>query len=225
LIRVGAEGEISKPPFLRTSRRFDNTGVVVENTFYVADEDNRLHAIDISGERGRDLWSDDFEKGKTNWYVNLRIQSSDRETLLVACRKNHLYEFNQDGSLFWEHAFDGVILAEPVIASENSVLVPLSRPEDGKGILCCFNTNSNTISWEYPVDNNIESTPTIDGRGNVYFGDNSGRLHAVSGRGEQLWTEDFAIPIRSCLGFANAKTLCFALNDDSFCFVSVETPA
>lgn len=218
---VGANGELPKRPYLRTSRRFDSTGTILGGIYYVADEDNRVHAIDIRGDQGKDLWSNDLEKGKTDWNVNLALQVTTKNTILAACRKNRLYQFNHDGSLADSIAMDGNILARPTLLDNGDCLVPVSRTDENGGSLNCVRLDTGPKSWSYPTQSIIESIPAVGSDGVIYFGDGSGRLHAVSREGKPLWTEDLGAPIQSGLLCVNKRTLAVLLNDATLCFIDV----
>ena len=221
LIRVGPNGELPQRPYLRTSRRFDCTGVILDDTYYVADEDNRVHAIDILGDKGKDLWSDDLEKGKTDWYVNLAIQLTPSKTILAVCRKNRLYQFKIDGVLANSITIDGCALARPTLCDNGDCLVPISQTGNNVGNLSCIRLDTGLVVWSYSTASVIESVSVVSSDGVIYFGDGSGCLHAVSRDGKPLWTEDLDAPIRSGLLCVNDHTLAVLLNDANLCFIDV----
>jgi len=197
--------------------------VILDGIYYVADEDNRVHAINIQGDQGKDLWADDFEKGKTEWYVNLALQVTPAKTVLVACRKNRLYQFKHDGSLADSITIDGSVLARPTLCDNGDCLVPVSQTDKAIGSLSCIRLNTGAKSWKYPTMSIVESIPVVNSDGVIYFGDGNGHLHAVSREGKPLWTEDLGVPIRSGLLCVNAQTIAVLLNDATLCFIDVES--
>ena len=94
----------------------------------------------------------------------------------------------------------GQLLGSPVVDRHGHVYVGVSQAERGqplKGFLVCVDGNSHKVRWQYPAAGPIESTPVIGDDDMLYFGDNSGKIHALDDRGTAQWTAQVESAVRS----------------------------
>ncbi len=200
LIKVDAHGRKAARPYLRSPTRFDCAGVLHAGWLIVGGEDQFVHAIDVSRERGAEVWDQQAARGKTNWFINSAIAVAEGPTFVVASRDDHLYGFSAEGEELWKTPTPGRVLGSPVIDGKNRVLVGVTRETSGAatgGALACFDLRSRTWQWEAAARGPVESTPVAGADGTIYFGDNAGQVHAVNEMGRTLASHDVGHPVRS----------------------------
>ncbi len=115
--------------FLRSPVQFNSTGILFDKTLYVGGEDQFVHAIDLTKPRGRELWDESENHGRTGWYINSAIAMLSDHTLIVASRDDHLYNFALDGTLRWKVHLPGQALGSPVVDAQNRIYVGLYQVE------------------------------------------------------------------------------------------------
>ncbi|HEV7283115.1 MAG TPA: PQQ-binding-like beta-propeller repeat protein [Pirellulaceae bacterium] len=218
LLRVDAEGEASL--FFRSRQRFDCVPLLHDGRIYVGAGDNFVYAIGLSGRRGESLWNHKAGCGEVAWYVNARPATLGANTILAACRdsKNQLYAFDLEGGLQWSASMPGLMLGAPVVGRDGEIYVTLTLSERGeldRGALVCFDSRSRSIRWTYEIAAAAESTPLIDTEGVVYFGDVSGRVHAVTAVGGAKWQADVESAIRSEGALVGSACVAFVTDDHS----------
>lgn len=69
------------------------------------------------------------------------------------------------------------------------------------------------LAWRIKVPSDADSSPAVDGKGNVYFGTFNGQLWAYSGKGDQLWKFDTGMEIWSSPAIAENGTIYFGCRD------------
>ena len=226
LIKVDAQGQKSARPFLRSPTRFDCAGVMHSGRLIVGGEDQFVHAIDLSGNRGAEVWDPTADRGKTNWFINSAIAVAEGPVFVVASRDDHLYGFSTEGEELWKTPTPGRVLGSPIIDGKNRVLVGVSRETSGTatgGALACFDLRRRTWQWEAAARGPVESTPVVGANGTIYFGDNAGYVHAVNDMGRTLASHDIGHPVRSAgvlignhqVVFGDDSGSLFALSCDS----------
>jgi len=200
LLRVDPRGVRSPTPFFRTRQKFDCTPLIRGDKLYVGAEDGFVYAIDLAASRGRNQWDPLSGGGKTEWFINSSPALSPQGALIVAGRDEFLYAFDFDGKVMWKLHLRGQMLGSPVVSGEGDVLVGLSfirRGQTGQGKLVCVESRGQRVRWEYAADGAVESTPVIGDDGLIYFGDNSGSVHAVQPDGRKAWTAQVGSAVRS----------------------------
>ena len=218
LIKIDARGTRQGDVFFRTRQRFDSTGLVHRNVFYVGAEDGFVYAVSLDALRGKNLWNPLEDKGKTEWFINSSPAMADENTLIVAGRDEYLYAFDLNGDQRWKLHLRGQMLASPVVAPAGDIFVGVSlerRGEESWGKLVCVDGQSHKLRWEYRADGPVESTPVIGDDGIVYVGDNKGTIHAVDGDGRDAWKTNVGSAVRSCGTFAREHRLIFGLDNGS----------
>lgn len=104
-----------------------------------------------------------------------------------------------DGHEIWHRRVGTLAAASPAIAAQAGlVLMPvlsIARRSPGNGRFVAVSIRTGRIVWSRPVSSGSESSPIVDAR-RVYFGDQSGTLHALSlahGAGEWSYRASGAI--------------------------------
>jgi len=219
LIRVAADGRMDETPFFRGRQRFDSTGLIQRGVLYVGAENACVYAIDLRGERGKNLWDHLAERGRTGWFINSALAVAPGPVLIVASRDDRLYGFQLDGQQLWSLDMDGQMLGSPVVDADGSVYVGLSLVqgrEQPRGALVRVDGLSHRIRWRYDTAAPVESTPVIGDDGVVYCGDNDGMVHAVDSDGRAVWTEQVAAAIRSPGTILGQELVVFGLENGTF---------
>jgi len=203
--------------FFRTRTKFDCTPLIYQGVLYVGGEDGFVYAIKITGFQSKNLWDHMSGRGQTEWFINSAPALSPGKSLVVAARDEHLYGFDFDGAEQWRLHIRGQMLGSPVVSPQGDTYVGVSLEKGGSsrgaGKLICVGAASHRMRWEYSAGGNVESTPVVGDDGVVYFGDNSGLIHAVSPEGKSLWKTDVGAPVRSAGNIVAPGRLVFGLDD------------
>jgi len=201
LVRVDESGQTTARPFWRHPSRLDCTGAILGHVLYIGAEDQYVHAVDLNAQRGRDLWNQQQKVGLTGWYINSAIAVDGDSRIIAASRDDTLYALELDGSVVWSRPLNGRAIGSPVITDAGTIIIGLTtqgrNSESLAGRLIGVHCNSGQLAWSVEVDAPIESTPLIGDAGEVYFGDNAGRIHAVTIQGRRLWSEQVGSAVRS----------------------------
>jgi outer membrane protein assembly factor BamB len=216
LIKVDSRGSRTSTPYFYSRQKFDCTGVIHDHVLYVGAEDAFIYAIELQGNKGKNLWEPAEGRGKTQWFINSAPALATDLSLVVAGRDEYLYAFSLDGSQLWKLHIRGQILASPVIDAKGNIYVGVSLlklGERGQGKLVCVDGQSHRVRWEYKAAGPVESTPVIGSDGIVYFGDNAGTIHAVRSDGQAAWSQNVNSAVRSSGTLAGPKRLLFGLDD------------
>lgn len=218
LICVGADGTMARRPYYRSRRRFDCTGLILGDMLYAGTDDHYVRAIDLSGEEGENRWEDSAAKGRTGCPISAALAVSNEREILAISQDDHLYAFQRDGELAWKVALPGQVLGAPVVTREGLVLVGVSQAPRGqvaRGALLAIDSATRTVRWQYQAGAPVESTPVIGDDDTIYFGDNSGTIHAVNAAGQQIWQEPVGVPVRSAGAILGPGIVMFGLDDGS----------
>ncbi len=216
LSRVTAQGITHKMPFFRSRQKFDSTGLIRKGTLHVGAEDAFVYAIDLTGNRGRNVWDHLAGRGQTEWFINSAPAWHPQDLLIVAGRDEFLYAFEEDGATRWKLHIRGQMLASPVVSEGGDVLVGVSllqRGRDDAGKLVCVDPDTRKVKWEYEAQGPVESTPVIGADGVAYFGDNAGWIHAVALNGQRRWICQVGVPVRSAGAILGSGRVNFGLDD------------
>jgi outer membrane protein assembly factor BamB len=112
----------------------------------------------------------------------------------------------------------GQMLGSPVIDREGRVYVgvgQLQRGQAPRGMLICVDGNSHNICWQCTAAGPVESTPVIGDDHLVYFGDDTGLVHAVDCSGNVQWTAQLESPVRSAGTILAPGRLAFGLDNET----------
>lgn len=228
LVRVDSSGQTTPRPFFRHPSRLDCTGAWRGDVLYVGSEDQFLHAIDLHGDRGRDCWNQVNKVGLTGWYINSAIALMDSSIIAVS-RDDQMYSFDQDGKVNWSVPLEGRAIGSPIIAANGVVVIGLTTrigpSDDLAGRLIGIHAKTGQFAWRTDFDAPIESTPVAGETGEIYVGDNSGKVHAVSGQGQRLWSESVGSAVRSAGAILPAGQVVFGLDDGSLVAVRCSSHA
>jgi outer membrane protein assembly factor BamB len=217
LVKVDARGTKQNAPYFRSRQKFDSTALIHQSVLYIGAEDSFVYAIELEGTRSKNRWDHAADRGKTEWFINSSpALTPDASALIVAGRDEFLYSFDLNGVELWTLHIRGQMLASPVIDVDGNIYVGVSlirRGEPAQGKLICVDGHSHRVRWEYRAQGPVECTPVIGSDGIIYFGDNSGTVHAVDAEGQAVWTQDAGSPVRSAGTFAGPKRVAFGLDD------------
>ena len=111
-----------------------------------------------------------------------------------------------------------MLLGSPVIDPHGHVYVGVSQAQRGqepRGLLVSVDGNSHKIRWQYQAAGPVECTPVVGDDDTIYFGDDSGTIHAVDTRGTTKWTAQVEAAIRSAGAILAPQRLAFGLDDDT----------
>jgi outer membrane protein assembly factor BamB len=219
LIRVDASGQTTARPFFRHPSRFDCTGAIRGDVLFVGCEDQFLHSVDLQGERGRDRWSQPEKIGLTGWYINSAIALDGGSQIVAVSRDDQMYSFDDAGAVVWKLPLNGRAIGSPVIAANGQIIVGLTvksaNSDSLSGRLVAVHVLTGQTVWRVDVDAPIESTPVVGNEGEIYFGDNFGRVHAVNGQGQKQWSESVDSAVRSAGTILSTGQVVFGLDDGS----------
>jgi outer membrane protein assembly factor BamB len=218
LMKIDSSGQTSARPFLRTRRRFDCTGLILDDRLFIGGEDHYLHAIRISGDCGEDLWETTPQCGRTGCPIHAAVALAAGPEFLVASQDGYLYAFGPDGREHWKMALPGQAIGSPVVDADGTIYMGISqnpRNQAGHGVMLAIDPVSHQLRWSYSTAAPVESTPAIGDDGMIYFGDNGGTVHAVDRRGTSVWKAEFAAPIRSAAAILGPGLVALGLDDGS----------
>jgi outer membrane protein assembly factor BamB len=222
LVRVDPNGKVAARRYFRTRRKFDSAGILVGNVLYIGSEDPYVFAIDVSGDRGVAVWSMAAEQGLVGGFVNSSPALTADGVIVVAVRDESVVALNPSGTIAWQTPMPGQLLGSPVIDRHGHVYIGVSqaqRGQDPRGMLVCIDGNSHRIRWQFDTPAPVESTPVIGDDDVLYFGDNSGTIHALDLQGKEQWTAQVESPIRSPGTLLAPNRLAFGLDDDTLVVV------
>lgn len=218
LVRIDADGRLDTRRYFRSRRKLDSAGVIHRGVLYIGSEDGYVFAIELGEGRGTNLWDHAAEHGRTGWYVNSSPAIAADGTLIVAARDEHLYGFHPDGRRAWATKMPGQTVGSPVADGAGHIYVgayQTFRGQEGRGFLVCIDGNSHKVRWQYAAAGEVESTPAVGDDGVIYFGDNSGTVHAVDLDGKARWTAQVESAVRSAFTILAPKRLAFGQDDDT----------
>jgi outer membrane protein assembly factor BamB len=218
LIHVSAGGRMSPGRYFRSRQRFDSTGLIQGGVLYIGAEDGYMFAIRLDPQKGENLWDHSNDLAYAGGFVNSAPVMTEGGVLVVAARNEKLVGFSPTGSMVWHCVMPGQLLGSPVIDRHGHLYVAATvaeRGRPGRGFLVCVDGNSHKVRWQYATEAPIESTPAVGDDGLVYFGDNSGTIHAVGDRGMPEWTAKVECAVRSAATIPAAQRVAFGLDDDT----------
>jgi outer membrane protein assembly factor BamB len=219
LIRVDESGQTTARPFWRHPSRLDCTGAILGHVLYIGGEDQYLHAVDLQAERGRDLWNQQDKIGLTGWYINSAIAVDGESRIIAVSRDDTMYSFDVDGRAVWTTPLNGRAIGSPVIADNGTVIIGLTTQGHGTesltGRLIGVQQSSGRLAWSIDLESPVESTPVVGDAGEVYFGDNAGRIHAVTIQGRRIWSEQVGAAVRSAGTILSIGQVVFGADDGS----------
>jgi outer membrane protein assembly factor BamB len=224
LIRIDSGGLIGESRrYFRSRQKFNAAGVIRDGVLYLGAEDGHLFAIRLDEAKGVNLWNQLAGQGRTGWYIHCRPAIAEDGTIIVAGRDECLYGFAPDGATRWKTPMLRQMLGSPVLGHDGHVYVGVGQWQRGRrpeGALVCVDGNSHKIRWEHPAAGPVESTPVV-AQGAVYFGDDSGRIHAVDPSGRSAWTAEFHVPVRSVGAIVGRDRVAFGLDDETLVVLDV----
>lgn len=200
LARVDADGRTSARPYFDSLQRFDCTGVIRDGALFVGCDDQCLHKILLTPGGGQEAWGGN--QGLTRGAIHGEVGVLPGGALVVASRDDCLYGFDADGAQLWKTPLPGRMLGSPAIAGDSWLYAAISRVERERspgGELFCLDAHrmdDHPVRWSLRFPAAIESTPALDGSV-VYFGDDSGMVHAIGPTGEEQWREPIGAAVRS----------------------------
>ena len=218
LVYVGPEGQVTRQPYYRTRRRFDNAGIIREGVLYIGAEDHFVHAVRLDAARGLNAWSGKVDAGRTGGAITCPLAVSGHDELLVVSRDGLLHAMDWDGNNCWTFAIPGQVLGSPVVDAEGTILLGLGHSPRGQqpsGGLLAIDGDTHQLKWHLRIESPVESTPVIGNDGVIYFGDNGGRIYALRPPDNILWVASMDAQVRSCGNFLEPGVVTFGLDDGS----------
>jgi outer membrane protein assembly factor BamB len=218
LLRVDANGKTGGRPYFRSRSKFDSAGIIHDGVLFIGSEDGYVFAFQLDEDGGKNLWNHAAEQGYAGGFVNSSPAVAEDAVLVVAARDETLYGFRPGGTVAWSTKMPGLLLGSPVIDPQGHVYVGVSQAQRGRearGLLVCLDGNSHRIRWQYQAAGPVESTPAIGDDGTIYFGDNSGTIHAVDNQGSAQWTAKVESAVRSATTMVGPQRVAFGLDDDT----------
>gem|GEM_PF-818633 len=166
--------EVSPPNGIRTTAAIDSNGNI-----YIADLYRRLYAIDPDGNV---IWSVTDKKSRTANPISL---DETRGVMYIGTSGTHFYAVNiSDGSVKWENTMtDGVYLNGAAIGEDGTVYIT----SESDKMIRALNPDDGSVLWEYECKGAVKATPTIDRKGNLYFGDLAGYFYVLTSQGMDAW--------------------------------------
>ncbi len=228
LLRVDPQGKPARPLFFRSRRKFDAPGLLVGNLLYLGSEDPYVVAIDVSGPSGEAVWNTTAEQGLVGGCVNSSPALAADGSIVVAVRGETVVALDPSGSLAWRLDMPGQVLGSPVIDRHGHIHVGVSQAPWGKtpsGGLVCIDGNSHRVRWQYETRAPVESTPVIGDDDVLYFGDNSGLVHAVDLQGKVQWTAQFEAAVRSPGALIAPHRVAFGLDNGTLVVLECSSKA
>jgi outer membrane protein assembly factor BamB len=217
LTYVDAAGKPAKRSFYRTRRRFDCTGVILNDVLYVGSEDHFVHAIPLTAERGDNSWRGSSSAGRTGGAISSPLVVTLKQELLVISQDDQLHAFGRDGSSLWKFPLPGQVLGAPVVTPDGTILLGISqtpRDQPGRGLLLALDGGTRRTRWQLATEGPIEGTPALGGDGTLYCGDNAGEVYAVGRDGNLLWRAQVGSPVRS-MGCVVGSLILFGTEEGS----------
>lgn len=217
LLRIDARGAMASRQFYRCASKLDSTGVIHNRTLFIGSEDQCVHAVDLSQERGTNRWDHLAGRGRTGWYVNTPLMMIDGPLIVATSRDDHLYAFHPDGREAWKFKLPGQVLGSPVASTDHRLYfgAAVGRDDRRAGGLVCLDTRTRQVVWTFETAAPVESTPVLGNDGLVYFGDSAGTVHAVDAGGRSVWTEQLPSAIRSAAALLPNGRVVFGSDDGS----------
>jgi len=218
LLKVDADGRLQSSPYFRSRQKLNSGGVLHDGVLYIGSEDGYVFAIEMGQNKGRNLWDHGAGQGVTGWYIHCWPAMTEDGTLVVAGRDEHLYGFTAEGKQAWASPMPGQLLASPVIDRLGQIYLGISlsrRGEEPRGMLVCIDGNSHKPRWEYEAAGPVESTPAIGDDDLIYFGDNTGTIHAVDFEGKPQWTARVETAVRSAATIVGSGRVAFGLDNET----------
>jgi len=229
LIKVDAEGRTPKAGrYFRSRQKFDAGGVIHRGVLYIGSEDGYLFAVELGDHKGKNLWDHAAEQGYTGWYIHSSPAITADGNVVVAGRDEHVYGFAPNGKQLWKTPVPGQMLASPVIDRHGHVYVGVSQSRRGQqphGLLLCMDGNSHKVRWQYDAAGPVESTPAIGDDDVIYFGDNTGTIHAIDFAGKPQWTAQVGAAVRSAGTILAPSRLAFGLDDETLIVLTCSSQA
>jgi len=137
-------------------------------------------------------------RGNEVWWFETRGELGAAPALA----EGNAYAVRPDGFLYsvdaataeqdWVHRPDGDLRAAPSVSVRDGRVFY----GDTEGNVRALRTGGDETVWSYDAGSSVRSSPSFS-EDAVYFGDESGTLHAVSMDGEGLWTFDTGDSIRT----------------------------
>jgi len=123
----------------------------------------------------------------------------------------YIYGIYPNGTEKWRY-YIGESESTPAI-DENGVLY-IGTIWGWTNYLHAIYSNNGTQKWQYPVGNDIDSSPAIGSDGTIYFGDWSGNVHAVNPNGTRKWMYHTGDVITSSPAIGDDGTIYIGSHDD-----------
>jgi outer membrane protein assembly factor BamB len=217
LLHVDPRGRLQKPGrYFRSRQKLNAAGILSGGILYIGSEEGYMLAIEMGPERGTACWDQQSERGYVGALRSAPARTADG-VLVVVGADDRLVGIAASGTILWKTQMPGQMLGAPVFDRFGHIYIGVSQAPRGRrpgGLLLCLDGNSHKIRWEYQAAGPVESTPVIGQDDVIYFGDNTGVLHAVNFHGRKLWTSQLGSPVRSAGTIVGPHRLAFGLDNE-----------
>lgn len=153
--------------------------IAPDGTIYVGSMDNKLYAVNPDGTQ---KWA--FTTGG-QVHVSSPAVGSDG-TVYVGSYDGNLYAINPDGTEKWRCTTEEEVLTTPALSPDGTTVYFACWDND----LYAVSTADGVVRWRFAVGlihGNTPSSPAVGPDGTIYIGSLTGRLHAISPSGTELW--------------------------------------
>jgi outer membrane protein assembly factor BamB len=140
--------------------------------------------------------------------------STDNQTIfLCATNSGRVYAVDalNGGAKLWVAELGQPIMAGPSLGPDpqngnEETLYVVTRSGTNRSTLVAIRAADGTVKWQRALGTVSRCTPTIDGNGRLFIGDDRGTLYAFNPDGTILWRRNLGAPIRVAPVLASVPT-------------------
>jgi outer membrane protein assembly factor BamB len=142
------------------------------------------------------------------------VMSTDNQTIfLCATNSGRVYAVDalNGGAKLWVAELGQPIMAGPSLGPDpqngnEETLYVVTRSGTNRSTLVAIRAADGTVKWQRALGTVSRCTPTIDGNGRLFIGDDRGTLYAFNPDGTILWRRNLGAPIRVAPVLASVPT-------------------
>jgi eukaryotic-like serine/threonine-protein kinase len=196
VVALNAQDGSEKWTSNNSTNRIVGAALVLDDKIYVPSTDYFLYALKSDGSL---IWS--FKTGEAIWAKPV----SDGKNVFVASTDHNLYALNADnGSKIWQTDLGAPTFNSLAISEDKSTLFVAT----GAKKIFAINAADGKTVWSKDTTGNVWS-PVIQKEDVIYFGDESGKVTALSTKdGSQQWQSDAGSAVIGSGAFTD-KTVVF----------------
>ncbi len=172
-------GGIVKWTFPTGNQISSSPAIAPDGTIYVGSTDNKLYAVNPDGTQ---KWV-----FATSGQIHVSSPAVGPDgTVYSGSYDGNLYAINPDGTEKWRCTTEEEILTTPTLSPDGTTVYFAAWDND----LYAVGANDGVVRWRLGIGlmhGNTPSSPAVGPDGTIYIGSYSGRLHAISPSGMELW--------------------------------------